>query len=102
MTTKSPESCAGMEEIRREVSELDREIVRLLGRRLQFVRSAVRFKPDEKSITDPGHWDRFFADRRRWGEEEGYAPDVIEAMYRMLYDYTIEVQLALHRAKEKP
>lgn len=95
---KTPEQCKGMEEIRAEVNAIDRDILRLLGRRLAYVRGAVRFKPDEKSITNPDHWERFFAQRRAWGEEEGYDPAVVEALYRRLYDYTIEVQLAMHRA----
>jgi hypothetical protein len=33
--------------------------------------------------------------------EAEYDPDVIEAVYRRLYDYTIEVQLALHRSRHK-
>lgn len=98
MNTRSPEQCNGMDEIRAEVNAIDREIIRLLGTRLAFVKRAVAFKPDEESIVQPDHWDRFFTQRRTWGEEEGYEPDVIEAMYRRLYQYTIEVQLALHRS----
>ena len=97
---KTPQSCADMAEIRADVSALDHEIIRLLGRRLEYVKAAVRYKPDEESIRNPGHWERFFADRRRWAEEAGYDPEVVEAIYRTLYDYTIQVQLALHRAKE--
>lgn len=96
---KTPETCNGMEEIRADVNEIDREIVRLLGRRLAYVRAAVRFKPDERSITNPDHWERFFAQRRAWGEQEGYDPAVIEALYRRLYEYTVRVQLQMHRAK---
>lgn len=97
---KAPEHCAGMAEIRREVSALDREIIRLLGRRLDYVRAAVRFKPDEDSIRNPDHWERFFADRKAWAAEEGYDPAVIEAIYRRLYEYTVQVQLELHACKD--
>jgi len=88
-----------MEEIRAAVSELDHEIIRMLGRRLDYVREAVRYKPNEESISNPDHWERFFADRRRWAGEAGYDPRVIEAMYRKLYEYTVRVQLELHRKK---
>jgi isochorismate pyruvate lyase len=98
---RTPGQCNGMEEIRADVNAIDREIVRLLGRRLEYVRAAVRFKPDERSITNPDHWERFFEQRRAWGEEEGYDPAVNEAIYRRLYDYTIQVQLELHRRKPK-
>lgn len=101
MNMKTPEQCSGMEEIRAEVNAIDREVIRLLGRRLEYVRGAVRFKPDDESIRHPNHWERFHAQRRAWGEEDGYDPNVIEALYRRLYEYTIEVQLALHRSKHK-
>jgi isochorismate pyruvate lyase len=96
---KAPGECRDMAEIRAAVSELDHEIIRMLGRRLEYVREAVRYKPGEESIRNPGHWEKFYADRRRWGEEAGYDPAVIEALYRTLYDYTIEFQLGLHRRK---
>lgn len=98
---KAADACGDMAEIRKEVSRIDREIIALLGERLEYVRSAVRFKPGEESIRNPEHWAKFFADRRAWARAEGYDPDVIEAMYRKLYDYTIEVQLELHRAARK-
>lgn len=96
---KPPEACDGMAEIRAEVNALDREIIGLLRRRLEYVRAAVRYKPDEESIRHPDHWERFFAQRRAWASEAGYDPDVIEAIYRRLYDYTVQVQLDLHRRK---
>jgi len=99
MTIPPPEECRNMVEIRAAVSELDHEIIRMLGRRLDYVREAVRYKPDEESIRNPDHWERFFADRRQWAAEAGYDPGVMEAMYRKLYEYTVQVQLELHRAK---
>ena len=88
-----------MAQIRAAVSELDHEIIRLLGQRLDYVREAVRYKPDEESIRNPDHWERFFTDRRRWASEAGYDPSVIEAMYRKLYEHTVRIQVELHRAK---
>ena len=97
---KAADDCTSMAEIRADVEALDREIIRLLGRRLQYVRSAVRFKPDERSIRHPDHWERFFALRRDWAAEEGYDPGVIDDIYRRLYEYTVEVQLGIHRRQE--
>lgn len=96
---KTPATCRDMVEIRADVSALDHEILRMLGKRLEYVKAAVAFKPDEASITNPGHWDRFFADRRAWAVEAGYDPNVIEALFRSLYDYSIEVQLAMLRER---
>ena len=90
-----------MAEIRREVSALDQRIIALLGERLEYVKAAVRYKPDEESIRNPDHWEAFFADRRRWAVEAGYDPAVIEALYRRLYEYTVQVQLELHSRKSR-
>ena len=82
---------------------VDPELVRKVSeaaRTLNYVRSAVAFKPDEDSIRSPDHWDSFFAARKRWAAEEGYDPAVIEAVYRTLYDFTIEIQLSLHAQKQ--
>ena len=97
---RTPAQCEDMASIRADVNAIDREILRLLGRRLEYVRSAVRFKPDEESIRRPDHWERFFAQRRAWGEQEGYDPEVIEAIYKRLYEYTVQVQLELHRSRK--
>ncbi len=55
---------------------------------------------DEGSIRNPDAWRVFFADRRAWAGSEDDDHDVVEAMYRTLYDYTVRVQLALHRATD--
>ena len=99
MSMNTSEKCISMEEIRADVNAIDREILRLLGLRLAYVQSAVRFKFNEESIKHPNHWESFYAQRRAWGEEEGYAPDVIESLYRRLYEYTIKVQLEIYSSK---
>jgi isochorismate pyruvate lyase len=71
----------------------------LLGKRLDYVRAAVAFKPDEDSIRRPDHWDSFFSARKQWAEQEGYDPAVIEAVYRAMYDFSIKIQLSLHAQK---
>jgi chorismate mutase len=70
------------------------------GKRLDYARAAVAFKPDEDSIRRPDHWDAFFAARKRRVAEEGHDPAVIEAVYRTLYDFTIQTQLSLHARKQ--
>jgi len=97
---RTASQCTDMAQVRDDVNAIDREIVRLLGRRLEYVRCAVRFKPDEESIRRPDHWERFFAQRRAWAEQEGYDPEVIEAIYQRLYEYTVHVQLDLYRQRK--
>jgi isochorismate pyruvate lyase len=101
VTSIAPDDCVDMKQIRAQVNQLDAQIIALLGERLKYVHAAVRFKPDEESIRRPDHWDHFFAARKTWAQAAGYPTEVIEDMYRRLYDYTIVTQLDLHAKKPK-
>lgn len=89
---KPPENCASIEDVRENIDALDREIVALIGRRAQYVTVAARFKTGEESVrarTPEGMLDA----RRRWAEEEGLDPEVVENVYRTLIDHFVQREL---------
>jgi isochorismate pyruvate lyase len=90
---KLPEDCANIEDVRENIDALDREIVTLIGRRAQYVTFAARFKTDEESVRAPERQKAMLDARRRWAEEEGLDPDVVENVYRTLVDYFIQREL---------
>ncbi len=72
-----------LRELRSLIDELDREIVRLLGRRARLARSAGRIKARHgHGVRDPARERALLADRRRWAEEEGLDPESAEAVFR--------------------
>lgn len=81
---KSPEQCDDLDEVRRVIDVLDREIVRLIGRRAGYVKRASHFKTDEASVRAPERQKAMLAERRKWAEEEGLVPDVVEELYKNL------------------
>jgi len=42
-----PENCSGMEDIRVEIDNMDRDIIAILGKRFEYVKAASKFKTSE-------------------------------------------------------
>lgn len=94
---KGPEDCENIEDVRVAIDALDREIIARLGRRARYVEAAARFKTSEQNVRAPERQRTMLAERRRWAEEEGLSPQVIEDLYRTLISYFIDRELARQR-----
>ncbi len=90
---KTPHQCAGMEDIRTEIDALDREVIKLLGLRFNYVQAAARFKTSATSVRAPERFEAMLKQRRVWAKKEGLSPDAIEKMYRDLVDHFIEEEM---------
>lgn len=82
-----PQDCSGMDEIRVEIDNMDRDIISILGKRFEYVKAASKFKSSRTSVVAPERVTAMIAKRRDWAEAEGLSPDAIEKMYRDLVDY---------------
>ena len=89
---KRPEECVIINDIRNEIDAVDKQVIELLGKRLQYVKEIVRFKKDEEDILARERYKEVLAARRDWADKHGLNPDVIEKMYIMLIQFFIEVQ----------
>ena len=90
--TKLPMECENLHEIRRGIDSIDREIIKLLQRRMGYVLSAARFKPDENSIPAPDRVAAMLIDRRHWAEEEQLSADYIESLFTGIIQWFINQQ----------
>ena len=86
---KPPEACEGIEDVREAIDGLDREILRLLGRRAGYVAAAARFKTDRSSVRAPERQKTLLARRRAWAEEENLDPDFVERLYRNIVSHFV-------------
>ena len=98
---KPPEKCNELEEVRREIDILDREIVRLIGRRAAYARKATDFKTDKNSVHAPERQRAMLAQRREWASEEGLDPDIIEELYVGLIQHFVAQQMASLKLEPK-
>jgi isochorismate pyruvate lyase len=89
-----PENCTGMEDIRVEIDNMDRDIIAILGKRFEYVKSAAKFKTSETSVRAPERFKSMLEQRRVWASSEGLSPDAIEKMYRDLVNHFIKEEMA--------
>lgn len=88
---KLPEECQNIEDVRHEIDNLDQAIIKFLAARYDYVKKIVKFK--EKTAASIEASDRkkvVFETRRKWAQEAGISPDVVESMYKILVEYFVE------------
>jgi isochorismate pyruvate lyase len=90
---KRPEDCEIIGDVRQAIDILDKEIIGLIGRRALYVARAAHFKTGEQSVRAPERQRTMFEARRRWAEENGLDPDVIEDLYHTLVSYFVDREL---------
>ena len=86
-----PSECTDISEVRNEIDNIDKVIIRLLSERFEYVKEVVKYK--EKTASSVEASDRrnaAISDRRKWAEEASLNPDVIENIYNTLIDYFID------------
>lgn len=98
---KSPNACKNLKDVRAAVNSIDRSIVRLLGKRAVYAMAALRFKMDRKSIGDPEHRRRLFAQRRQWAVQYGVNEKLIQQVYQAVVDESKRMHLAGFRDRER-
>jgi len=98
---KDPEACENLQDVRDACDAIDREIVALLGKRMPYVRTAVRFKRSETDIMQPDKMPAFMRERREWAADEGLDANFVERLYQVLVDHSFQVQMALWRAGKR-
>lgn len=97
---KRPEDCKDITEVRNEIDNIDIVIIKLLRERFEYVKEVVKYKDRTSSSIEAS--DRravVLNDRRKWAEEAGLDPDVIEELYSRLIQYFIEEEKKLVNLK---
>jgi len=90
MSMKPPEDCQSKEEIRDAIDYIDQEVIKLFGRRYEYVKAIIPFKEQtEESILAQDRYNAVISSRRQMAVREGLNPEIIEKIYRVLMDYFI-------------
>lgn len=96
-----PEACSGMEDIRREIDHIDREVISMLGKRFKYVIAASKFKTSETSVRAPDRFKAMLEKRRDWAQAEGLNPNAIERMYSDLVNHFIEEEMKRWKSHQR-
>lgn len=93
---KTPLECTNISEVRNEIDNIDKEIIRLLSTRFEYVKEVVKYKDGTaKGIEAADRKAAVFRSRREWAEQCGLNPDIIEDIYTRLIQYFIEEEKKL-------
>jgi prephenate dehydrogenase len=84
-----------LQETRQHIDALDAELLRLLGRRMELARRALRAKAELGQGThDPGREAQLLAARRAAAAEAGLDEDGVEDVFRAILRFSKRVQVA--------
>jgi isochorismate pyruvate lyase len=96
---KMPHECQNIEEIRKEIDDIDHDILRLIGKRITYIKAIIKYKNNPDDVKAKERHSEVITERRSYAESLDLDPDVIENMYQVLMDYSMEIQLALLKNK---
>jgi len=89
----TPEHCNSIDDIRKEIDIIDDEIVRLIGRRAQFVKAAARFKRTETAVRDEKRVTAVIDSKKKLAAAHDVSPELIEAVYHTMIGYFVNEEL---------
>ena len=98
---KTASACRNLEDVRAAVNAIDRDIVKLLGKRAKYAMAALRFKTDVSQVADPAHRKRLFAQRREWAAAQGVNAKMVQAIFQAIVDESKRLHLAGFRERRK-
>ncbi|KAA8995603.1 isochorismate lyase [Affinibrenneria salicis] len=90
----APSQCANMEAIRNEIDAIDRQVIRLLARRFDYVKAAAPFKKNPDEVQARERFTSMLAQRRDWATDYGLDAEMIEKLYRDLVGWFIAQEMA--------
>jgi isochorismate pyruvate lyase len=96
---KLPQDCNSIEDVRREIDNIDNEIIGLIGKRFSFIREIMKYKNNAEDVYARERYNTVIARRRELAMTYQLNPDVIENIYRILMDYFIKEQFVLLKKK---
>lgn len=90
------ERCTSIEEVRRHIDRIDRDVVALLARRGNLVTQAAAFKKTTDDVHAPGRVEQVISRVRGIATDSGASPNVVERVYRAMISAFIEEELKTH------
>ncbi len=84
-----PGECGNLDEVRAGMDAIDREIVALTARRVDYVRNAAKFKSSSANVAAPERVAAVLKTRREWADAAGLSGDVVEGLYREIVAYSV-------------
>ena len=96
-----PHECNSIGEVRQEIDYIDKNIISLIGQRFSYIREIVKYKNDIDAVYEKERYLNVIRIRRNYAADNKLDPDLIEDLYRIMLDYSINEQRELFKKKQK-
>ena len=94
---------ASLDDLRREIDDIDRQIVALVARRMQACRDIAEVKAGAgTAVIQPDRVREVLTSRRRWAIESGVDADFAEQLFRAVLAETHRIEVAGHHHSPAP
>ncbi|MEX1147401.1 MAG: chorismate mutase [Sphingomonadales bacterium] len=90
--------CHDMDDVRREIDRLDRDIVALLAERQSYIEQAARIKDSRETVRDEDRVADVITKVLRTAATEGANPDMVEKVYRVMVEWCINYEFTVFDA----
>ena len=74
---------------------IDKEIIALFAKRLEYVCEIVKFKNDVESVVAQDRKNHVIKERGEWAVNQGLDKDTFEQIYRFLLDHNIRKEMEM-------
>lgn len=91
--------CHTMQDVRREIDRVDRELVKLLAERQTYIEQAGRIKGSRDTVRDEARIEDVVQKVLATAECAGLSGDIAEPVWRLLIEKSIEHEFAVFDAK---
>lgn len=91
--------CQNMDDVRREIDRLDRELVRLLAERQGYIEQAGHIKPHRNQVRDEARIEDVVAKVLAEADRQGLSRTIAEPVWRLLIEKSIEHEFDVYDAR---
>ena len=96
---KEPQDCTNIEEIRGAIDVIDRELIRLIARRSEYVEAAAPFKSSIEQIKDDKRVEKVLAAKREIAGEMNTDPDLVEQVFKKMISLFIKQEMKIWKKR---
>lgn len=93
---KRASECNSMEEVRKHIDILDKQIIELFAKRYEYVKEIVKFKDKtEEAIVAKARKEYVINQRSEWAESYGLDKEAFRFIFNYLVDHNISKEMEI-------
>lgn len=100
-TRPEPAVCETMTDVRREIDRIDREIVRLIAERENYIFQAGHIKQSRDAVRDEDRIQDVLDKVTATAKATGANPDLVTTVYRTMMEWCIAYEFTVYDVKDK-